>query len=246
MAALPLPTFPPPPTQLRRHRRRHRRHHRRRRGRREGRREGRAEAVAAAALPRRLSRRAGRERRVRGGARRSARSSPSCPRRSALRPGRTDPPLAPSHPLRPGRRRRRRRGAARQRKEQVSAAGPPRARRVGRRGGAGLRVPFPQPGLGPGPGPGAPGLRSAAAGKGRAPAQLGTRPGVHGGLPVERGRGGVNAQRRHPAVCPGCRSVSRWSCWSPLPVYSDIPCSWGFFGWILVLFGFLFFFLPLQ
>lgn len=70
------------------------------------------------------------------GLRERRRSLPSSPRRSALRPGRTDSPLTPSHPLRPGRRRRRRRGAARQRKEQVSAAGRPgRGRAVRERGG---------------------------------------------------------------------------------------------------------------
>lgn len=66
------------------------------------------------------------------GLRERRRSPPSSPRRSALRPGRTDSPLTPSHPLRPGRRRRRRRGAARQRKEQVSAAQRPGRGRTGR------------------------------------------------------------------------------------------------------------------
>lgn len=117
------------------------------------------------------------------------RSSSSSPCRSALRPGRTDSPLAPSHPLRPGRRRRRRRGAARQRKEQVSAAGGAEGGggegREGRDGGPGPGAPFSPSRPGPGErgrrSSGAPGLPSCAAGKGRAPARAGSPAGCEAG-----------------------------------------------------------------
>lgn len=87
-------------------------------------------------------------------------------------------------------------------------------RRGGRgRGGwggeAGRAPAFPSPRLASAPASalarvsrasGAPGLRSAAAGKGRAPSRLGTRPGVHGRLPEER----VVERPKAPSRCvPG-------------------------------------------